>query len=319
MRIWRILLVAFAAALAVPPPAHGQTFPPDRSWIPLPCAVGPMVDAVRDQTGAVAERDVVGNPSAPAGFRASDGQFLYLRLRVDDIPTMGANLRPFAWGFAFSVDGAPSTYEVLITLDGVAGMVTVYHHSSTALADSPADPAEQPPAAAFPLATHARTQLAPDTNFGGNRDYFVDMAVPWTALASLSLVADRPVVVWGGTSSRGDRLDGDLACHDAGGTTTVPSLSASASAPLTPASTGGPAAGAGGAGGASGAGGLALEGGPGCTYLPGSGGGLSFILLAVILLLLARWRRDPGLRAPRRAWGPADGARPDRRARSAGS
>jgi hypothetical protein len=286
----RILMAAAvilfgAPALAQPAPS----FPPDSAWAPFSCGSGPMVDARRDQTAAIADRDVVGDSRAPAGYHATDAQYLYLRLRVDDAPTMGANLHPFAWGFAFSVDSVSTGYEVLIALDGAAGVVTLSRHQSTSLLDSPAEPADQPPVASYPMATHARTGAA-DTTFGNDRDYFVEMAVPWTALTPLGFYPDMPVVVWAGTSSAADRLDGDLACHDAGKTASVPSLSKSASAPTTAAVM--PGGGTGGSGGGSGgAGGLDLEGGPGCQVAGRTGGRGLAVLLLLAALRPRRWRR----------------------------
>src|SRR5262245_59796542 len=112
MRIPRTVVLSIAC-LGPGAPAFAQTLPADDAWIALPCGNGPMVDAVRDQSGALDERDIVGDRNAPAGFRAVDSQFLYLRLRVENDPTKGASLRPFAWGFALSVDALDANYEVL--------------------------------------------------------------------------------------------------------------------------------------------------------------------------------------------------------------
>src|SRR5262245_12338452 len=127
MRI-RWIVVLSILCLGPATSVFAQTFPADNAWIAFPCGNGPMVDAVRDQSGAFDERDIVGNRAAPAGFRAVDSQFLYLRLRVEKDPTKGPNLQPFAWGFAFSVDVLEVNYEILVTLDGAAKTVAVYRN-----------------------------------------------------------------------------------------------------------------------------------------------------------------------------------------------
>jgi hypothetical protein len=257
-----------------------------------------MVDAVRDQPGAIDERDLVGDGNAPAGFHAVDGQFLYLRLRVDNNPiASGGNLHPFAWGFAFSTDAQPVSYEVLVTLAGTARVVGLYRNTIATVPDSPADPADTL-VATYPLGTHART-VAAASNFGGNRDHFIDMAIPWSDLMPLGLAPSTSVVTWAGSSSSPDSLNGDIACHNAQGSTASPSLSGSASGTTTPSDTtpppgGGGAGGAGGAGGSgpSGLGGIGLEGGPGCTCaLPGGptpGPPIAAILIAAAILIRKR-------------------------------
>src|SRR6185369_11392954 len=104
---WVLMLAPLAAA-----PARAQSFP--AVLAPLYCQRGHMTDGYRDQSGAVDERDIVGTADRPAGFRAVDAQFLYLRLRLDGSPDRGNALSPFAWGFELSTDGDPTDYEILI-------------------------------------------------------------------------------------------------------------------------------------------------------------------------------------------------------------
>src|SRR4051794_23819444 len=134
-----LIAVRGAVALAIvatTAPLRAQTFP--TGFSPLTCGRGFMTDGYRDGSGAVDERDLVGTPAQPAGFRAVDAQFLYLRLRLDASPEQGNGLRPFAWGFELSTDGDPTTYEVLITVDGAAGNVSLYRNTVTTVPDSPA-------------------------------------------------------------------------------------------------------------------------------------------------------------------------------------
>lgn len=56
--------------------ASAQTFPASGNYSPLPCGAGYMIDAHRDQSSALRERDIVGDNLAFAGYRASDSEFL---------------------------------------------------------------------------------------------------------------------------------------------------------------------------------------------------------------------------------------------------
>jgi len=210
-------LVTFAAT------ASAQSFPQSDKYTPLPCGGGYMVDALRDQSGALRERDIVGDNLAFAGYHASDAQFLYLRLRLDDDPAPGGALRPYAWGFELSTDSNRSNYEVLIILDGTTKNIAVHKNTTTTLADDPNDPADEPPVATFPFTTHGRTSIAGSSKYGGDNDYFLDIAVPWTTLQSLGVARTTPLTVWAATSSSATGLNGDFACHD--GTGGAPKLS----------------------------------------------------------------------------------------------
>lgn len=292
------LVVAAAALLAPATTARAQTFPAENGWVAFPCGLGAMIDPPRDQGGAIQERDVVGDPRWPAGYRAVDSQYLYLRLRIDDSPALGGagNLRSASWGFAFSLDGDAANYEVLVTLEGDTRTVAVFRNGSTTMPDSPADPADAPPLATFPAGTHARTSMAGDgSNFNGSRDHFVDLAVPWSALNMAGLEVDRQIVVWAGTSTAADRLNADIACHDATGGG-APDLARSGTAMTTAGSTTPPpmggAGGSGGAPGTGGAAGLSLEGGPSCRFGGGAAGsGAMVVVMALVAVAVRRRRR----------------------------
>jgi hypothetical protein len=277
------------ASLTLAGSARAQSFPSDSAWHAFRCGNRPMTDGARDQSAAVDELDLVGDPASPAGFHWSDGQFLYLRLRIDEAPTIGLTLRPLAWGFAFSTNSVHRDYEVLITADGNASGVRLYRNSVTSLDNSPTDPADDPPVASYPFATHGRTVLA-ESSFRGSRDYFIDMAVPWTALTPLGLGARQSVVVWAASSSTADRLNGDFACHDARGRGDVPDLSGSSSDSTTADGNDGTGGNA-GTGSGAGSGGVSLEGGPACSAgATGATGGPAVALLLGLLTWL-RTRR----------------------------
>lgn len=215
-------ILVLVSGLAAPFVAEAQTFPQESAWAPLPCGAVVMTDRHRDQSGAQDERDIVGDLNNPAGYHFSDTSFLYLRMRLDRDPMPNKKLRPFAWGIGVSVDQDKSTYEVLMMVNGNLSAVEVYENTATTRPDSPEDPADQPPVASYPIATHGRALVAPGSSYGGDEDYFLDFAVPWSALAPLGLTPITPVELWAGTSSSANALNGDLACHD--GTAGSPTL-----------------------------------------------------------------------------------------------
>lgn len=270
MTRWIALTVVLTSAAA-----RAATFPADASYRPLRCGGAVMTDPLGDQPPALAERDLVGDADDAAGLRAADAQFLYLRIRVDRDPAPAAAVQPFAWGMAFDLDGDRTTYELLITADGIAtpdGTVSVFTNDTTTLANSPADPADAPAAATFAFADAART-IAAGTMTGADADFFIDLAVPWTTLAPLGLDRDTRTYVWAGSSSVADALDGDLACHDGRGGG-APRLDAIVSDPTTGDPTREPDPGTGG-------GELRLEGGGGCHAGGPTGLGLALALLGL--------------------------------------
>ena len=280
------LLLATLAGTA----ARGQTFA--ATFTPLYCGRGVMIDGYRDQSGAVDDRDLVGNVLAPAGFRAVDDQFLYFRLRLDGSPMQGNGLTQFAWGVELSTDGDPTDYEILIGVDGASATVRLYSNTTTTVPDSPADPADQL-LVSYPFATNGRlVDAGPSLNGGGN-DTFLDWAVPWSDLAGLGLDRGTLVHLWAASSTNPDRLDGDFACHAGGGSGEIPPLSRDTPAPIAP----DPGRGPGPVGGPDGSGGNAdggggnvvgpsgIEGGPGCDCGVAGGGASPLRALVAFALL----------------------------------
>jgi hypothetical protein len=277
-------------AFLLPMAARAQTFPPERDWVPLRCGNAVMTDPYRDVANALDERDVVGDPSSAAGFRAADAQFLYLRVRVDGDPMNGATFRQTVWGFEFDIDNNPATYEILVSASGATGQVAVFRNSNTTIADSPADPADTPAVPpTFPFSTHLLVVTAGNSTFGNNPDYFVEMAVPWSTLQSLGLGPTTPVRVWAGTSTADNALDLDIACEDGAGGAPTLSGTGTDRGPI-----GGTTGGTGGAGGAIGPvgeNGLEFEGGPSCSCNVGGKAEPSGFVWLVLLAFIRRGRR----------------------------
>ena len=286
MRIPLAAAIALSCSLAAPAAAPAQEFPPDDGWTALRCAGAPMTDPVADQPGAVDERDIVGTEAAPAGFRAVDADFLYLRLRLDATPAAAAGaLRPFAWGFLFDLDLDDGDFELLIRASGVDQTVSVYRNETTTSPGDPADPPDEPAAAVYDWADAGRDAPA-GSNSGGDADRFLDLAIPWDDLTPLGLNPLTRVRVWAATSTTDEVLDGDLACHDGSGGGD-PSLEGTGSETTTPDPDGD-----GGGGGGGGEGEGELEGGGGCSAGAGAGGPGAWIALGVLLLVVRRGRRS---------------------------
>ncbi len=266
--------------VAFPATAGAQVaFPPDPAFVPLRCDGAPMTDRLADELGALDERDLVGDAAAPTGLRAADATHLFLRVRLDEDPAPAGAVRPFAWGMQLDLDGDLTDYELMVIADGIAGpagVVSLFRNTTTMARNDPNDPADQPAVATYPFAMNARTLAAPGSSYGGGADFFLDVAVPWSALVPLGLDRETRTYVWAGSSSSANGLDGDLACHDgAAGPATLDGAASDET-------TGDPAEDPGGGPGGTGR----LEGGGGCA----AGGGGS--PLAALALLALRRRRS---------------------------
>lgn len=260
-------------------PAAAQTFPMTNQYVALTCGNGPMVDATGDTPNATGPLDVVGTAAAPAGFHAADAQFLYLRLRVAGNPVQGARLQANAWGFELDLDGDRSTYELLFSASGTGATdeVSIFRHPTTVTANSPADPAQLPPAFSYTFATHGQVVAA------GGGDSFIDLALPFADLATLGVQRSTPVYIWAGTSTVANALDLDLACFGGAGAQ-LTAIDVGLTAP-DPAAVGGTDGGVPPDGGT---GPRTLEGGPGCSM---SSHGTPPVWLVLVLLATTLWLR----------------------------
>jgi hypothetical protein len=271
-------------------PAAAQSFPAANAYVPLPCGNGPMVDAANDTPNASGPLDLVGIPTAPAGFHAADAQFLYLRMRVAGTPMQGARLIADAWGYELDLDGDLTTYELLISASGTepSDQVAIFRHPSTVTPNRPADPAALPPAFTYPFSTHGHV-IDAGSSLGGGTDVFIDLAVPWTDLAQVGVQRTTPVYVWAGSSTMVNDLNLDLACVGGAGAQ-LSGIGVGRTTP-DPASSGG---GGGGDGGVGGTGPRTLEGGPGCSMAArpdAAFGGLTLALIAFFVRRLSRGLR----------------------------
>jgi Bacterial TSP3 repeat len=215
--IGRPLPLAAALALLASPSASAQQFPVDEAYRPWPCDTGVMTDPFQDESGATFERDLVGDVAAPAGLRAADADFLYVRLRVDQDPAPGGNPRPFSWALLVDTDADPTTYEVMLAADGGAGTVSIFRNTAGTPGDA-RDAPDVPPVQVDSWSVRARSVIAPGSSYGGTPDWFVEFAFAWADLAAVGIGPETPVRVWAATSSAspGAGMTGDFACRATG-------------------------------------------------------------------------------------------------------
>jgi hypothetical protein len=272
-----LAIAATGVALALAPTAaHAQAFPDDDAFVPFECGAAPMIDGYQDVPGVTGAADLVGDEDAPAGARAVDDDFLYLRLRLDaDAVDDVGDLAPGGWGFALDLDDDDTSYEILVLANGEDQTVTLASNETVTSVDDPADPPDAPPVAIYDADDHARSAAA-GSSFGGDADRFLDLAVAWDDLEALGVTPLSPVGVWAGSALESPplALDADVACHDGAGGAARLSDSDADPAPLED--------------DAGGAGGPRVEGGGGCDA--GSAGGLGrhVLLLGAVLLVLRR-------------------------------
>ncbi len=220
----RRFAVVPALALTYALSASAQVyFPADEAYRPWPCDTGVMTDPLKDESGAIFERDLIGDDAAATGLRATDSDFLYVRLRVDGDAAPGGTPRSADWGLLVDTNGDPSLYEVMLVADGGLGTVSIYRNTSGTPGDAH-DPPDVPAVSVYSWSQRARSVTAPDSLYDGTPDYFVDTAFSWSDLAAVGLAPSTPVRVWAATStnpiSASNGLNGDFACR-AGGAPTL--------------------------------------------------------------------------------------------------
>ena len=186
-----LMALAATTLLAVARAAHAQAPDFDAvAWTPLACQAD---EPAGDESPSAV--DLVGDASHRAAYFAHDASYLYFRYRVDGDPAGSGGFQSYAWNTLMQVpSGNPFQYQYELSLDGKSDTVEVWANTSASNIDfSPLfnDPAETnlftTPAATLSLARHG---VANDgSTFGGNTDYFVDVAFPVTALVDAGVIA----------------------------------------------------------------------------------------------------------------------------------
>ena len=110
----------------------------DAAWVPLTQSGVDVVDISNDH-----DRDGDGNPDGidcvgdttnawPALYWWTDGEDLFLRVRVDETPWLveGSSLFPADWSFLIETDGNADNWEYVLAATGISPTVSAYSNSS---------------------------------------------------------------------------------------------------------------------------------------------------------------------------------------------
>ncbi len=189
--------------------ADSQTFPADGQWIAVTRDGSVVTDPVGDATGS---RDVVGDALNAAAYYAGDGTYMFLRLRLNVSPLQTpTTLQSFAWGAVLDTDGVPTTYELFVNVNGISNpdAVELSGNTITGTPDTPTDPTEVL-LSTYSTTTFARVVPAP-TSFDTTPDYFIDLALPMSALASAGVSSATPMRLAFGSSTSVSALTADFA------------------------------------------------------------------------------------------------------------
>ncbi len=186
-----LALAAFLVLTACATTARAQAPDFDAvTWKPLACAAG---DPAGDESPSAV--DLVGDAAHRAVVYAHDDAYLYVRFRVDGNPGTTGHFVNYTWNLLMQVpSGNPFQYQYELSLNGKSDTVEIWANTSAKnISFSPLfnDSAEtklfSEPAGTTPL---ARGMVTGDgSTFGGNPDYFVDVAFPVSAMIDNGVIA----------------------------------------------------------------------------------------------------------------------------------
>jgi uncharacterized surface anchored protein len=167
-----------------------MSFPNDNQYVPVPLDGVPITDPLGDVSPE--ETDIVGNSTFPAAYYAYDGVNVYFRMRLNSDPRFKNGFRNFAWGVLFDTDGIPSTYEWVLTVNGLNNTLDLAQNTAK-IPNSFNDQAEGQdgrgtPNYSVPIINFgvARAKIAEDgSKIDGTDDYFIDFLIPVPVLFPL--------------------------------------------------------------------------------------------------------------------------------------
>lgn len=198
------------------------TVPSNSEFVPFRCKGDSASDPLDDALTGKAERDMVGNDTHPAFYRAADDTHLFFRLRLNGDPRKPklSDLSESSYDILFDTDGDYRTYELMLTADGnLQGSTKIQLvRNSEKNANDPTDSAKDKPDDLLkdftPATDYYSVEKAWDnSSFSFDPDYFITLAVPRSALAAAGLNTANKIVVWGGTNSRNYSLNSDFGCY----------------------------------------------------------------------------------------------------------
>ncbi len=217
--LWAALSAGGAAAQTAP-----TAFPADADFQPLRCGPGFTADTLGDESDQ--GKDIVGDVNNPATLLVTQGDFLFVRMRLDVRPDSGGDFPANAgWGFAIDQDDNLTDFEHLLLLSGknTDSLEFGENVGNSGRADDPSEVAE------VLLQTLSVPQFvrvtAAGSSIGGTADFFLTLAYPWTdPIAATVTLEDEGyrktdvLNVWFGTSASARNLSKDLACSNGAST-----------------------------------------------------------------------------------------------------
>ncbi len=182
-------------------------------WKPLEQNGTAMGDPTSD--GQNNAREVVGDSTHPAVYVYADDTDFFVRLRLDDNPIQGANLRPYGWGILIDTDGNFNAYEFSLMVDGTGNprRVVFAQNTTPGTTGSPQDTAETELSSTTintSVGGNMEAVLA-DTTFNSTADYFLDFSTPLAVLKAAGISLSTPLRIIAGTSSSANSISVDLA------------------------------------------------------------------------------------------------------------
>lgn len=192
-------------------PAFSATFPTDQDWIQLTRSTLSLADATLD--GQSGGREIVGDMTASAAYLAQDDEYFFIRLRLDESPAQGADLRPYAWGILIDTNMSSLDYEFALIACGITDALQLWENSNPSGAGSPVDPADSL-LVSHDLQNGVNGRVVPAaSSFNANPDYFLDLAIPLSDLLTAGIAEGSQVGLWVGSSNSCNSLSTDLAEH----------------------------------------------------------------------------------------------------------
>jgi len=218
MTISKTLLVACLFCLAVVSTAHAAVIWPANSfWHPLTSGGGFLPDPDNDYTGANGSPylDIEGNSTYAAGYWYLDDNgsmqvtddTLMFRMRLD------GSAQTATYQFSFDTDNTPGTVDWVLQLDDVGDHV-VELVQATVTGPTYGDVSLSTTNTwDGPFADYARIfqPTGDGSNFGGNADYFIDVAIPWVQWQSATgLTPQDPLRAQLSTATQHNTLNKDF-------------------------------------------------------------------------------------------------------------
>ncbi|HLL52767.1 MAG TPA: cadherin-like domain-containing protein, partial [Myxococcaceae bacterium] len=236
---------------AVEPPTLGVMrqqaiagMPADSEFYPYRCVGAAAGDVLSDPVTGDSHRDLVGDATYPAFYRAADATRVFFRMRLNGDPRKpggGGTLSPSSYDVLVNTDANLNTYEYMLTADGNMFGTAVQWVRNSVQDGTSTDRAMDNPAGdllfdLLPSTDYYDVRVTGDGSaYNGDPDYFITIAIPKTALTAVGINPASSYTVWFGSNAANYTLNSDFGC--AVGIPANLSDADTDAAPLEPAST----------------------------------------------------------------------------------